>query len=198
MNKKYFSLALITFVLFCSAMESQSSTKESTKSQQAEKKVKKPKRFPLGCSNVGFYFKTPNVLLKPILTEQQQTIYFIHNISPHRIHFESIKPPEDLYALTYQTDIDPQRWAAFAFDFPQILFTCSTIQRQGQTTPADCSTLLDICEYPCVKFPDHGAGNYWASENSSMVETIYNANRGMGILLRSCARGGDVDEDSEQ
>lgn len=156
----------------------------------------KPKRFPLGCENVGFSYKDKNVLLKPILTNQQQTIYFIHNLSPNTLHFESLKPADDLYALTYQTDIDPQRWAAFAFDFPQILFTCSIRQAGGEMKQLDCSTLLDICEYPCVKFPDHGEGDYWASENSSLSETIYNANRGMGILLKSCPKyeGGESDD----
>lgn len=152
-----------------------------------EEKIKKPKRFPLGCKNVGFSYQNKNLILKPVVEgDSKQTVYFIHNISGHTVQLVSVNPSDDLYAVSYKTVIDGGLWAAFAIDYPQRQFTCSSFVNGG--TPVDCSTALDICEYPCVVFGEHNGGNYFPSENRNMVDTIYQVNRGTGILLKSCPK----------
>nr|WP_229669306.1 enhanced entry protein EnhB [Legionella impletisoli] len=135
--------------------------------------------YPRGCEVTGFGYNE-NYL---ILNEQgEQTFYLIQNRSDTQIELERHETEEVFMSPTLQTKLDPKQWAAFASDVGNLHFKCYK-HNDGNTSLVKCSDVLDICQYPRVKFALSNMGNYWVSTNKPQARVIKDA-IAKGILLR--------------
>nr|WP_242602105.1 enhanced entry protein EnhB [Legionella yabuuchiae] len=135
--------------------------------------------YPRGCEVTGFGYNEHYL----ILNEQgDQTFYLIQNRSDTKIELERHETEEVFMSPTLQAKLDPKQWAAFASDVGNLHFKC--YQHSGNNTSlVKCSDVLDICQYPRVKFALSNMGNYWVSTNKPQAQVIKDA-IAKGILLR--------------
>ncbi len=135
--------------------------------------------YPKGCEVKGFAF-IGNYL---VLNETgDQTFYLIQNVSNEKIELLRHETREVFMSPTLQAHIDKSNWAAFASDVRDLHFKCFT-HSNNNTALVNCRDVLDICQYPRVKFALSNMGNYWVSVNKSQSRVIKDA-IAKGILLR--------------
>ena len=148
--------------------------------------------FPHGCEVTGFSFGQDRLIVND---SGQQAFYLIQNRSDMPIELQRFKTDEAFMSPSLTVKLDPSNWAAFASDIENLNFQCF-FRKQGDitenknnnptminTTQIDCSAVLDVCQYPRVKFALSNMGNYWVSTNKSQKEVIDEATR-KGIYLR--------------
>ena len=141
----------------------------------AEAKV----NYPRGCEVIGYGY-SQNFL---ILNETgDQTFYLIQNRSSKQIELQRHETQDVFMSPPLQTKLAPSRWAAFASDVENFHFNCFT-QENNSTAMVNCQDVLDVCQYPRVKFALSNMGNYWVSTNKSQGQVIKDA-IAKGILLR--------------
>lgn len=136
-------------------------------------------KFPRGCEVTGFVYHE-NYL---ILNEQgNQTFYLIQNISDSQIELERHETREVFLSPNLKSKLDPSNWSAFAADIQNIHFKCYKLDNDN-TALVNCSDVLEVCQYPRVKFALSNMGNYWVSTNKPQNRVIKDA-VAKGILLR--------------
>ena len=81
-----------------------------------------------------------------------------------------------------QASIDPMNWAAFASDVKNINFKCYQHVNEN-TVNINCEDVLEICQYPRVRFALSNMGTYWISANKSQNAIIQDA-VAKGIYLK--------------
>lgn len=141
-------------------------------------------KFLHGCEEVGHNFDNGKLAFIPIQkTEEDQTVFFIHNVSSSRLKIEFHKTfRTNLYPI-WETKINSDRWAAFATDRDDISFTCLREDYGDYTEEVNCANVLEVCQYQNAVFAPHNQGNYWVSTNRSKYGTRNEVIR-KGVLLK--------------
>lgn len=141
--------------------------------------VSAPNQFPHGCEVRGFGFNDTQLILNET---GEQSFYLIQNRSNKPIELQRIETREVFMSPSLNAKLDPLNWAAFASDVENLHFQCF-IKEEETIRTLDCRDVLDVCQYPRVKFALSNMGNYWVSTNKSQNEVITDATK-KGIYLR--------------
>lgn len=135
--------------------------------------------FPKGCEVSGFGYTGPYVILNDT---QDQTFYLIQNRSQGVIELERFETRDVFMSPKLETKIGANQWAAFASDVSNIHFQCF-YTLDGNRTPVNCSEVLELCQYPRVKFALSNMGSYWVSTDKPLQQVIKDATA-KGIYLK--------------
>ncbi|ASQ45981.1 hypothetical protein clem_07130 [Legionella clemsonensis] len=141
--------------------------------------VSAPTPFPHGCEVRGFGFSDHHLILNET---GEQSFYLIQNRSSKPIELQRIETREVFMSPSLTAKLDPLNWAAFASDVENLHFQCFVKEEETIKT-LDCRDVLEVCQYPRVKFALSNMGNYWVSTNKSQNEVITDATK-KGIYLR--------------
>jgi hypothetical protein len=155
----------VGFVVFCSLVYSYT--------------VVAANAFPRGCEVSGFGFQQAFVTLND---SGFQTFYLMQNRSNTSIELERVNSEESFMSPRLQSKLGPQQWAAFASDVSNTHFRCVKRQDENITT-FNCRDILQICQYPRVKFAQSNMGSYWVSTNKSLQQVLNEA-AAKGIYLK--------------
>jgi len=135
--------------------------------------------FPRGCEVTGFGF-SKNYL---ILNEQgDQMLYLFQNHADQQIELEHYETQADVFmSPKLESKLGTMHWAAFASDVANLYFQCF-IKHGDERELVNCSDVLDVCQYPRVKFALSNQGNYWVSTDKPLAQVIKDATA-KGIFL---------------
>lgn len=134
--------------------------------------------LPHGCEVTGFGFSENYLVLNEL---GDQAFYLIQNHSDKQIELERFETQDVFMSPKLQTKLDPNNWAAFASDVKNLHFKCFTHENDN-TAIINCSDVMDVCQYPRVKFALSNMGNYWVSTNKPQDVVIKDA-AAKGIFL---------------
>ncbi len=124
--------------------------------------------FPRGCEVSGFGYNQDYLILNET---GKQTYYLIQNHSDSKIELEHPASEEAFMSPPLHATLEPMNWGAFASDVKNLNFKC--YKHIGETTASvECRDVLDICQYPRVRFALSNMGNYWVSFNKSQNAII--------------------------
>lgn len=135
--------------------------------------------FPHGCEVTGFGFSDSYLILNE---RGEQAFYMIQNRSDNPIEIEHYETKDVFMSPKLHSKLDPYHWSAFASDIENQYFKCVTQEGDVMST-VKCSDVLDVCQYPRVKFALSNMGNYWVSTNKEQGQVVKDA-VAKGILLR--------------
>lgn len=135
--------------------------------------------FPHGCEVTGFGFNQNFLVLNE---SGAQSFYLIQNRTNTPIELQRHETREVFMSPPLTAKLDVANWAAFASDVENQHFQCFA-KEQENTVKVDCRDVLEVCQYPRVKFALSNMGNYWVSVNKSQADVINEA-ANKGILLR--------------
>lgn len=135
--------------------------------------------FPRGCEVSGFGFRDNYLIIND---RGGQSFFLIQNRSDKPVDIERHETKEVFMSPKLHSKLDPSNWSAFASDEENLYFTCAT-QVDNSTVLQNCSDILEVCQYPRVKFALSNMGNYWVSTNKEQGQVIKDA-AAKGILLR--------------
>lgn len=124
--------------------------------------------FPRGCEVTGFAYSQNYLMLNET---GKQEYYLIQNHSDALIELEHQASDEAFMSPPLHATFEPMTWGAFASDVKNLNFKCYK-RRDESTTVVDCRDVLDICQYPHVRFALSNMGNYWISFNKSQNAVI--------------------------
>lgn len=136
-------------------------------------------KFPRGCEVTGFGYSDNYLILNET---GEQTFYLIQNRSNDLIELERYETRDVFMSPTLQSKLNPSHWSAFASDIENLHFKCFKHDADN-TELVNCSDVLEVCQYPRVKFALSNMGNYWVSTNKPQSQVIKDA-IAKGILLR--------------
>ena len=138
--------------------------------------------FPRGCEVTGYGFVQNYLLLNETGT---QTLYLMQNHSSTIIELEHYENHPDVFmSPQLESKISPTHWAAFASDTEKMQFRCYKLEGdQYERIVINCQDVLDICQYPRVKFALSNMGTYWVSTDKTQAQVIADATK-KGIYLR--------------
>jgi hypothetical protein len=135
--------------------------------------------FPRGCEVSGFGYSQNYLLLNDT---GKQSYYLIQNHSDTQIELEHQAPEETFMSPPLHISLAPSAWGAFASDIKNWDFKC--YKRVAETTnQIDCRDVLEVCQYPRVRFALSNMGNYWVSFNKPQNEIIQDSTA-KGIYLK--------------
>ncbi|MFA5959165.1 MAG: enhanced entry protein EnhB [Tatlockia sp.] len=135
--------------------------------------------FPHGCEVTGFGFDQNHLIVNQT---GAQAFYLIQNRTNFPIELQRIETREVFMSPPLTAKLDPANWGAFASDIANLHFQCFVRENDAAVTK-DCRDVLEVCQYPRVKFALSNMGNYWVSTNKTQYDAINEAAR-KGILLR--------------
>ena len=135
--------------------------------------------FPRGCEVSGFGYEQNYLILNET---GNQAYYLIQNRSENKIELERHDNAEAFMSPPLQASIDPMNWAAFASDVKNVNFKCYK-HIDENTSLVDCRDVLEICQYPRVRFALSNMGNYWISINKMQADVIQDS-VAKGIYLK--------------
>lgn len=124
--------------------------------------------FPRGCEVSGFGYDQNFLILNE---HGDQSYYLIQNRSDSKIELERNDNAEAFMSPPLQAALDPANWAAFASDVRNLNFKCYKHVDEN-TSLVDCRDVLEICQYPRVRFALSNMGNYWISINKPQRDVI--------------------------
>lgn len=135
--------------------------------------------FPRGCEVSGFGF-SKNFL---VLNEHGDQMFFLlQNHSEEAIELEHYETQTDVFmSPKMESQLGASHWSAFASDVSGLYFQCF-VKKNGERQLIDCSDVLDVCQYPRVKFALSNMGNYWVSTDKPQSQVIKDATA-KGIFL---------------
>lgn len=135
--------------------------------------------FPRGCEVTGFGYEQNNLILNET---GEQSYFLIQNRSESKVELERNDTSEAFMTPPLLAAIDSMNWAAFASDVRNVNFKCYKHVAENTAT-VDCREVLDVCQYPRVRFALSNMGNYWISTNKSQKDVI-NDSVAKGIYLK--------------
>lgn len=135
--------------------------------------------FPRGCEVSGFGYEQNFLILNDT---GEQSYYLIQNRSDAKIELERHETGDVFMSPPLQATLEPMNWAAFASDVKNLNFKCYKHVEEN-TTAIDCRDVLDVCQYPRVRFALSNMGNYWISSNKAQQEVIQDS-VAKGIYLK--------------
>lgn len=125
-------------------------------------------QFPRGCEVTGFGYNQNYLVLNET---GNQSYYLIQNRSNSRVELEQLNTEEGFMNPPLHATLDPMNWGAFASDIQNLNFKCyKQIGEHPETI--SCSEVLDVCQYPRVRFALSNMGNYWILFNKPQGEII--------------------------
>ena len=135
--------------------------------------------IPRGCELKGFAYTANDLILNE---HGNQAFYLLQNHTNQPIEMEVHETQDVFMSPKLHSKLDPSGWSAFASDVMEFHFKCYT-QDGENITVLNCADVLDVCQYPRVKFALSNMGNYWVSTNKEQGQVIKDA-VAKGILLR--------------
>ncbi|RUR13214.1 enhanced entry protein EnhB [Legionella sp. km772] len=135
--------------------------------------------FPRGCEVSGFGYDQSNLILNE---SGEQSYYLIQNRSDAKIELERHDTADAFMSPPLLASLDSMNWAAFASDVKNVNFKCYK-RMDDNTSLVDCRDVLEICQYPRVRFALSNMGNYWISVNKSQANVIQDS-VAKGIYLK--------------
>ncbi|STX51729.1 Enhanced entry protein EnhB [Legionella busanensis] len=135
--------------------------------------------FPRGCEVTGFGYNGPNLVVND---KGGQTFYLMQNRSDQLVELKRVETEDIFMSPSLTAKINPKNWAAFASDIENLYFQCFHIENNN-AKQVDCREVLDVCQYPRVKFALSNMGNYWVSVNKEQ-RSVINDSTAKGIYLR--------------
>jgi hypothetical protein len=135
--------------------------------------------FPRGCEIKNFGYNANYLILNETA---KQSFYLIHNRSNQLITMQRMETRGVFMSPPLTAKINPLNWAAFASDVGNFHFRCFATNDE-YNFPVDCNNVLEICEYPRVRFARSNKGNYWVSINKVQQQVINDA-VAKGIYLK--------------
>ncbi|KTD63439.1 enhanced entry protein EnhB [Legionella santicrucis] len=117
--------------------------------------------FPRGCEVTGFGYNQNYLILNET---GNQSYYLIQNHSDSKIELERLNTEEAFMSPPLHATLDPMNWGAFASDVKNLNFKCYK-RNDDNSILVPCQDVLDVCQYPRVKFALSNMGNYWISFN---------------------------------
>lgn len=142
-----------------------------------------PRKFPHGCRELGYEFKGPLLVLKPVSEETSQTLYLLHNSSHNKLVLELVHLPEQPFIPNFANEVHGDQWAALAMDRQIMQFRCQKMLGGGRTQSVSCENTVEACQYTRAKFASNNRGNYWVENSNSKIGVVRTAIT-KGILLR--------------
>lgn len=124
--------------------------------------------FPRGCEVSGFGYNQNHLILNE---HGEQSYYLIQNRSDTKIELERHDTADAFMSPPLQASLAPMNWAAFASDVKNVNFKCYKHMDEN-TSLVDCRDVLEVCQYPRVRFALSNMGNYWISVNKSQQDVI--------------------------
>ncbi len=137
------------------------------------------KIFPKGCEVSGYAFMGANLVVN---NSGQQQYYLIHNFSSNTIEMERLVSKEEFMSPPLMAKLNPSNWGAFSSDIKSLNFQCFYVNDEGSER-VNCQEVIEVCQYPRVKFALSNMGNYWVSTNKD-VRQIIKDSTAKGIYLR--------------
>lgn len=132
--------------------------------------------FPRGCEITGFGYNSNNLILNE---KGDQSYYLIKNSSDTKIELERHETGDAFMSPPLQATLEPSNWGAFASDVKNLNFKCYK-HLDENTSVIDCRDVLEVCQYPRVKFALSNMGNYWISSNKPQNDVIQDSvNKGI-------------------
>jgi hypothetical protein len=138
-----------------------------------------PSNLPHGCEVIGFGYNENYLILNQT---GNQSFYLIQNRSTVPVELQRFETKEVFMSPPLTAKLEPSNWGAFASDVENLHFQCF-INENDANKKIDCRDVLEVCQYPRVKFALSNMGNYWVSTNKTQSQVI-NESAGKGILLR--------------
>tara|TARA_Y100001956_G_scaffold82770_1_gene105495 strand:+ start:3147 stop:3644 length:498 start_codon:yes stop_codon:yes gene_type:complete len=135
--------------------------------------------FPKGCEKTGFGYNGP---LLTFNHANEQAYFLIHNRSYQPIKLKHVETTDVFMSPSLTAYLKPNYWAAFASDMPEQLFQCVVIEEKIPKQ-VNCRDVLDVCQYPRVKFALSNMGNYWVAVNKAQRQVIQESTK-KGIFLK--------------
>lgn len=135
--------------------------------------------FPKGCTVTGFGYQSQYLVLND---SGEQTLFLIRNRMDKLVEMERHETHEVFMSPPLKGSIASLKWGAFASDEQNTYFKCY-IREGDSTAMVNCQDVLDVCQYPRVKFALSNMGNYWVSYNKPQGQIIKDA-VSKGIYLR--------------
>lgn len=135
--------------------------------------------FPHGCEVTGFGYNQNYLTLNE---HGDQAFYLIQNRSNKQIEIQRYTAQDEFMSPKLQSKLDAGAWSAFASDIRGLYFQCYAHENDN-IAPINCADVLDVCQYPRVKFALSNMGNYWVSSNKPQAQVIKDATA-KGIYLR--------------
>jgi len=135
--------------------------------------------FPRGCEVSGFAYDQRFLVLNE---NGDQSYYLIQNKSDAKIELERHEKGDVFMRPPLQATLESHNWAAFASDVKNLNFKCYKYGEEN-STPIDCRDVLEVCQYPRVKFALSNMGNYWISSNKPQNQVIQDS-VAKGIYLK--------------
>lgn len=135
--------------------------------------------FPHGCEVTGFGFNENYLVVNQT---GNQSFYLIQNRTNSPVELQRYETQEVFMSPSLTVKLEPTNWAAFASDVANLYFQCF-INENDSNKKIDCRDVLEVCQYPRVKFALSNMGNYWVSTNKTQSQVI-NESANKGILLR--------------
>lgn len=135
--------------------------------------------FPRGCEVSGFEYQQNYLILNDT---GEQSYYLIQNRSDAKIELERYETDDVFMSPPLQATLESMNWAAFASDVKNLNFKCYK-HIENDTSIVDCRDVLDVCQYPRVRFALSNMGNYWISFNKPQNEVIQDS-VAKGIYLK--------------
>ncbi len=125
--------------------------------------------FPRGCEVSGFGYNQNYLILNDA---GKQSYYLMQNRSDAKIELEHQSADDSFMNPPLHAIFEPMSWGAFASDVQNLDFKCYKRLDENNTTVVNCQDVLDICQYPRVRFALSNMGNYWISFNKSQNDVI--------------------------
>lgn len=136
--------------------------------------------FPRGCEVTGFGFKENYLVLNE---KGEQSLFLIQNHSDKKIELEHHETQEVFMSPQLQSKIEAGNWSAFASDVQGFYFKCFKYEDDNKVDQVNCSEVLEICQYPRVKFALSNMGTYWISTNKAQEQVVKDATA-KGLYLK--------------
>lgn len=135
--------------------------------------------FPRGCEVTGFGYSQNYLILNET---GNQSYYLIQNHSDTKIELERLSSEEAFMSPPLHATLEPLNWGAFASDIKNLNFKC---YKRIDENPSlvNCRDVLEVCQYPRVKFALSNMGNYWISFNKPQGSIIQDS-VAKGIYLK--------------
>lgn len=135
--------------------------------------------FPRGCEVTGFGYNQNYLILNET---GNQSYYLIQNHSDSKIELERLNNEEAFMNPPLHATLDPMNWGAFASDVKNLSFKCYKHTDENSALVA-CNEVLEVCQYPRVRFALSNMGNYWIAFNKPQGEIIQDS-VAKGIYLK--------------
>ncbi|HCA89302.1 MAG: endopeptidase IV [Legionellaceae bacterium] len=123
---------------------------------------------PLGCRDTGYEFNLNSLELLAKSQGVTQSMYFLHNLSAHKLTLYQMKGEESSRGTYLNHQIGVGEWAVLSTTEPHMKFICTvpdSTRAYGKIVR--CADNIHVCEYTNVKYGLNNKGNYWLVNSST-------------------------------